>query len=163
MVKIEPLVKLLRAQIGLTGFPRHPHHWQLAALLTQQREVLVEVAPVACPYIYMRRDGVRLITLPEAWPQGQQDEALLEEIGHSQTERYEIGRCFPRRQDERARLRLLMLHDDREEALSRRFVLAWKLPLDLIACPERLEDLTEESGCSQAEIRERLRRLGWLR
>lgn len=145
----------LRVLLSLSSWPQLRDHWRLAAHLQLAGRIEVEVGPVLKAYHVAVGDR-HLITIPERLDEWAQGRVLLEEIGHSL-----LGDTCPvylpaRRIADEARLRLIRRANGRSESAARRFVLAWRLPLELIL-PYHGSDaaLCRASGCTAAEVGER--------
>lgn len=139
-------MRALREDIGLTGWPLPLDAWRLAAAVSLRGLIEVELGP--CSYTAVRADGRRVVTLAEG---PDIEDALIEEVAHCLFPRHPPSLFVPRG--------LALLNQDVEEATARRFVLAWRLPVDLLF-GQSLQVTIRQSGCTKAEVRERLGHLG---
>lgn len=149
----EDEVRAFRLALRMVGYAKPRDTWRLAALL--EGRVIVEVTPVLRAYTVRARDGRHVITIPERLGDEEASDVLLEELGHWLDER-ELTPALPVARRDRERLRLALLTDGRAEAKANGFVLAWKLPLDLLDLTAPAWRLAAESGCTIQQVEARL-------
>lgn len=160
MEPIDALVEELRAAAGL-GVPPEPEDaWRLAEWLGEGTPPLRIVVNGRACGLHLGPDGSGEITLADGLAPAEQTRALLEELGHwvllNRWGSYALPSHLPLPQRER----LLRRWDDREEDAARSFMLAWLLPRgELVRSLADGQDPREWSGCTEEEVRERLRRL----
>ena len=144
--------------MGVTGFPAARHTWELLEHLVNADQVRLRRWPIARALLIGGTGPPVWIVLPEHLPPEALEPLLLEEIGHlllgSAEPLHVVAGCPPR-----GRARLLRQWDARDEAAVRAWVLAWRLPVELLDCADD-HDLSARSGCTLAEISAR-RRLLW--
>lgn len=146
----------LREKLAVQGVATDPDTWKVVALLQRAGLLDVRLSRRSSAFIGVDTDGTYLVTIPDRWPEERKAAVMLEEVGHLLT--------LPRRPIPLPPawcprpLSLWKRSEIRDEAEARRFVLAWKLPSDLLLdYLGREGELLALTRCAPADLTERLR------
>ena len=136
--------------LRLQDFPQDPDVWRLAWAAMGEGKVDVDLADEPKSLTWPLPQGRALIVVSARQSEEAMTADLLEELGHCFLSGMRLGGMLGPRFEVR--------EDLRSESEVRRFVLAWRLPSDVICREWDEAAILSRSGCSAEELRERLER-----